>query len=98
MDERQEHRPGTPAPVTGHCEELNVFGMPTGRVEHMRKGDRLPHGPRGFTWRQIEAESCRTSALVQIDARHQQPPPAEAPDLDLARSGAAGYRRSGVAP
>jgi hypothetical protein len=42
MAERQEHEPGTPAPATGHYEELNVFGTPTGRVEHVREGERLP--------------------------------------------------------
>jgi hypothetical protein len=58
MAERQEHQPGTHAPVTGYYEELNVFGTPTGKVEHVREGERLPHGPRGFTWHQIVEESC----------------------------------------
>ena len=56
MDERQEHQPGAHAPATGHYEELNVFG--SRNVEHVREGERLPHGPRGFTWRQIEEEGC----------------------------------------
>jgi hypothetical protein len=42
MAERQEHQPGTHAPVTGHYEELNVFGSPTGTVEYVREGERLP--------------------------------------------------------
>ena len=54
MAERQEHQPGTHAPLTGHYEELNIFGTPTGKVEHVRKGERLPHAPRGFSWRQME--------------------------------------------
>jgi hypothetical protein len=58
MPERQEHQPGSLAPVTGHYEELNVFGTPTKRVQHVRKGERLPPSPRGFTWRQIEEEGC----------------------------------------
>ena len=58
MADRQEHQPGTHAPVTGHYEELNVFGTPTGKVEHVREGERLPHGPRGFMWRQIVEEGC----------------------------------------
>jgi hypothetical protein len=54
----KEHQPGRRAPVTGRYEELNVFGSPTGRVEHVREGERLPHGPRGFSWRHIEEETC----------------------------------------
>jgi hypothetical protein len=33
---------------------LNCRGTPTGRVEHVREGERLPRAPRGFSWRQIE--------------------------------------------
>jgi hypothetical protein len=58
MAEREEHGPGTYVPVSGHYEELNIFGSPTGRVEHVRAGERLPHAPRGFSWRQIEEEAC----------------------------------------
>ena len=58
MAERQEHQSGVHAPSTGHYEELNVFGTRTGRVEQVREGERLPEGPRGFTWRQIEDEGC----------------------------------------
>jgi hypothetical protein len=36
MAERQEHQPGTHAPVTGRYEELNIFGTWTGRIEHVR--------------------------------------------------------------
>jgi hypothetical protein len=32
--DRQEHTQGTRALVTGHYEELNVFGTPTGTIEH----------------------------------------------------------------
>jgi hypothetical protein len=39
------------APLTGHYEELNVFGTPTGTIIHVRAGERLPCQPRGFTWR-----------------------------------------------
>ena len=56
--EHQEHQPGTRAPVTGPYEELNVFGALTGRVERVCQGERLPLGPRGFTWRQTEQEGC----------------------------------------
>jgi len=38
------------APLTGHYEELNVFGTPTGKIIHGRAGERLPGQPRGFTW------------------------------------------------
>jgi hypothetical protein len=49
MVERQEHPPGTEAPATGRYEQLNVFGTPTGRLAHMREGERLLGSPRGFT-------------------------------------------------
>jgi hypothetical protein len=42
MAERQEHQPGTEAPATGHYEELNVFGTPTGRLTHVQEGERPP--------------------------------------------------------
>jgi hypothetical protein len=58
MAERQEHQPGTHAPATGHYEELNVFGTPTGRLAHVREGERLPGSPRGFSWRQVTDEGC----------------------------------------
>jgi hypothetical protein len=58
MVERQEHQPGTHAPVSGRYEELNVFGTPTGKIEHVREGEQLPHAPRGFSWRQMEENTC----------------------------------------
>jgi hypothetical protein len=54
MDALSEHQPGTDVPVTGHYEELNVFGTPTGRIERVAEGEHLPHGPRGFVWRRLE--------------------------------------------
>jgi hypothetical protein len=56
MADRQEHTPGTRALVTGHYEELNVFGSPTGKVKNVQEGERLPHAPRGFSWRHIEGK------------------------------------------
>ena len=58
MAERQEHQPGSHAPATGHYEELNVFGMRTGKVEHVQEGEPLPIAPRGFTWRPVAEEGC----------------------------------------
>ena len=55
---REEHQPGTRAPETGLYEELNIFGSSTGRVEHVREGERLPLAPRGFTWRHLEDDGC----------------------------------------
>jgi hypothetical protein len=55
---RCEHQPGTHAPVTGEYEELNVFGTPTGRIERVREGERLPHGPLGFVWRRLKELGC----------------------------------------
>ena len=54
MAERLEHPPGTPAPVTGYYRELNIFGTPTGRIEHVPKGEHLPLGPRGYSWREAD--------------------------------------------
>jgi hypothetical protein len=51
-----EHRPGAPAPRTGHYEELNVFGTPTGKVVHAEEGSKLPAAPRGFSWRHVVTE------------------------------------------
>ena len=36
-----DHKPGDPAPHTGHYQELNVFGTETGNVVHAQKGDAL---------------------------------------------------------
>ena len=52
MDDR-ERRPGAAAPSTGHYEELNVFGNPTGKVVHAEEGSKLPAAPRGFSWRHV---------------------------------------------
>jgi len=52
MDD-QEYRPGAPAPSTGHYEELNVFGSPTGKVVRAEEGSKLPAAPRGFSWRHV---------------------------------------------
>jgi hypothetical protein len=58
MIDREEHQPGTRAPRTGRFEELNVFGSPTGKVEHVREGEHLPPAPQGFSWRHIEDAAC----------------------------------------
>jgi hypothetical protein len=55
---REEHQPGTRAPMTGHYEEMNIFGSGTGRIEHVREGELLPRAPRGFSWRPVEEEHC----------------------------------------
>jgi hypothetical protein len=53
-DAAGEHRPGEPAPATGHYEEVNVFGTHTGRAHHAQQGEPLPGAPRGFCWRRVE--------------------------------------------
>jgi hypothetical protein len=58
MADRKEHQPGTHAPITGHFEELNVFGSPTGKVEYVQEGERLPPAPQGFSWRHINDKDC----------------------------------------
>jgi hypothetical protein len=58
MADRQEDQPDTHAAATGHYEELNIFGSPTGKVAHVLEGERLPLAPRGFSWRHIEEKSC----------------------------------------
>jgi hypothetical protein len=55
MPDRKEHQPGTRAPITGHFEELNIFGSPTGKIEHVQA---FAACPRGFSWRQIEDNGC----------------------------------------
>lgn len=54
-----DHRPGDLAPETGHYEECNVFGSPTGTVRHVVEGNPMPHAPRGFTWRLVDVEASR---------------------------------------
>jgi hypothetical protein len=46
-----EHLPGERVSETACYDELNVFGTPTGNTTHVKQGERLPHGPVGFTWR-----------------------------------------------
>jgi hypothetical protein len=59
MADRNEHQPGTHAPITGYFEELNIFGSPTGKVVHVQAGERLPHAPLRFSWRHIiEDKGC----------------------------------------
>ena len=40
MSSTHEHKPGDPAPETGHHEELNVFGSHTGKTVHARRANR----------------------------------------------------------
>jgi hypothetical protein len=58
MIDREEHQPGTRASITGRFEELNIFGSPTGKIEHVREGERLPPAPQGLSWRHIEGNAC----------------------------------------
>jgi hypothetical protein len=50
----EEHQPGADAPVIVRYEELSVFGSPTGKAGYVREGERLPHGPLGYSSRQIK--------------------------------------------
>jgi hypothetical protein len=56
-------------PATGHYEELNVFGSPTGRVEQVPEGERLPSAPRGFTWRRIAEQRSRVMVSLITASR-----------------------------
>jgi hypothetical protein len=69
MTSTDEHKPGDPAPATGHYEELNVFGSHTGQVVHGTEGEPLPGAPRGFTWRRAMREDCwhATCETAQLD-------------------------------
>jgi hypothetical protein len=49
----QDHQPGDPAPETGHYEQCNVFGSPTGIVRHVPEGVPLPR--TATTMRQHDA-------------------------------------------
>jgi len=48
-----EFQPGSQAPHDGLYQELNVFGVPTGKMEFMTEGEKFPGAPRGFTWRPL---------------------------------------------
>jgi hypothetical protein len=41
MSSTHEHKPGDPAPATGHYEELNVFGSHTGKTALVTEGEPL---------------------------------------------------------
>jgi hypothetical protein len=58
MSPASDHNPGDAAPQTGHYEEHNVFGSPTGRIVHVSEGELLPRAARGFTWRLRSAGTC----------------------------------------
>ena len=58
MIDPEEHQPSTHAPITGRFQELNIFGSPTGKIEHVQEGERFPRAPRGFSWRHIEGKVC----------------------------------------
>jgi len=50
----EEHiAPGSPAPAPGTYEELNIFGVPTGRRVTVRDDEELPRSARGFRWRRV---------------------------------------------
>jgi hypothetical protein len=53
MPEDHELKPGAVAPDRHVYEELNVLGVPSGLRVHLLQGERLPTGPRGFTWRKV---------------------------------------------
>ena len=58
MSHLDEHRPGDRAPATGHYEQLNIFGTPSGWVVLVREGERLPAAPINFTWRRTDRDVC----------------------------------------
>ena len=64
MSSAHEHKPGDPAPATGHYEELNVFESHTGKVVHVMEGELLAAAPRGFTWRRVMREDCWHATLL----------------------------------
>jgi hypothetical protein len=67
MSHQEGHQPGDQEPATGHCEELNIFGTPMGRVIHVPEGETLLHAPRGFTWRPVRRQGAdRWCAIVQV--------------------------------
>ncbi len=58
MSPALDHSPGDLAPETGHYEEHNIFGTPSGRIVHANEGEPLPFAPRGFTWRLRPPMTC----------------------------------------
>ena len=94
MADRQEHQPGTHAPVTGHYEELNLFGTPTGRspspspsLRSVRPQTNAPTMARGGV----------TSAVLGIHAnpggRSLIPSPLVQVQPDAPNSGSVTWRR-----
>ena len=57
MARRPEHPPGSPAPLSGRYEQLNVFGTSTGIRVNVRAGETLPVTPRGHCWVLVEEDS-----------------------------------------
>jgi hypothetical protein len=55
MPNLQPLRPGDAAPLAGYYRAHNVVGSPIEQVVAMRKGEKLPPLPAGFTWVWIEA-------------------------------------------
>ncbi len=53
-----EHQPGGRAPRFGQYQEVNVLGVPTGKVALMMEGDEFPAAPRGFGWRLLSERSA----------------------------------------
>jgi hypothetical protein len=51
MAPNQEHKPGDPAPRSGHYRLLNIFGNETHVRVHASRDHPLPEAPRGFGWR-----------------------------------------------
>ncbi len=64
-----EYEPGTPAPVAGSYQELNIFGVPTGAAVYSAKGALLPRLPRGFRWRFVARPLISEMSAADLLAR-----------------------------
>jgi hypothetical protein len=64
MIDREEHQPGTRAPITGRFEELNIFGSPTGKVEH------VPPAPQGNRLNKQESRFRTEVSEIQATKGH----------------------------
>lgn len=69
MARDNDYEPGTPAPVAGSYQELNIFGAPTGAAVYSAKGALLPRLPRGFRWRFVARPLISEMSAADLLAR-----------------------------
>jgi hypothetical protein len=68
------HRPGEPASTTGHFDEVNVFGTPTGRTVRARRGASTQRTTRLLVgvWRRLKEETKSESGRARGWSAHRR--------------------------